>query len=449
MTRMTPNATERGLYARRMRRPLLSLLPMLALCVTLISAIADRAQAGPMLERGLNATLVVETADGDEKFLGSAVLWRDGRLAVTNAHVVKRATRVVLRHRDGRTVVARVIARDEKRDLALIELDEATFGPGLEPALGLPGLGDEVYALGAPLEADQTVTRGIVSVVARQVQAGVPVRYIQHDAAINPGSSGGPLLDGEGRVVGLNARIADGSRLFVGISYAIPAALIDRFIAGDLPEVPDLGVTARPIDARIAAALGLEKGAGVLVDNVNPSSLGARAGLLAGDVVVRVNGRAIVKPGDMAFALDERDGDTVVFEVLRGGEPLMLELELIKHSVDIDDDGTSREIAIIRAYDLARLGLQMGSDGVTVEVISPASPAYLAGLDAGDTILSVNGQPASAELLETLKISRPVLLLVRRPDGRTLHVTVDPWSNGARSQIMGGANVLDPVVVIF
>lgn len=450
MTQIPRTIVGSAIFApRRPRRPLLRLLPMLAFCITLISAVADRAQAANALEAGLRATLVVHTDDGDERFLGSAVLWRDGRLAVTNAHVVKRNATVILRNRDGERVTARVILRDDKRDIAVIELPGAVFGPGLEPAPGMPALGDPVYALGAPLETDQTVTRGIVSAVARQVLAAVPVRYVQHDAAINPGSSGGPLLDDQGRVIGINARIADGSRLFVGIAYAIPAALIDRAIAGDLPEVPDLGLTLRPLDRRSAAALGVTRGAGLLIDNVNPASLGDRAGLRAGDIVIRANGQDLSRAGDLAFALEARQADTVALIVLRGGQETHLSLNLQTQSVQIDDDGASRSIAIIRAYDLARLGLQLGDDGVTVAVISPASPAFLAGMDVGDTILAVNGQPATPELLATLKVSRPVLVLVRRPDGRTLHVSIDPWSNGTRSQIMGGANVLDPVVVIF
>lgn len=440
---------QRFYSVRPARNPLLRLLPIFALCMMLVTAIADRAQAASGLERGLRATLVVYTDDGDEKFLGSAVLWRDGRLAVTNAHVVKRNARVVLQHSDGRTVVAEVIWRDDKRDIAVIELPGAVFGPGLEPVAALPAVGQEIYAVGAPLQAASTVTRGIVSAASRQVVASVPVRYIQHDAAINPGSSGGPLLDDQGRIVGINARIADGSRLFVGISYAIPAALIDRAIAGDLPPVPDMGLTMRPVDRRIAAALGLEPGKGLLIDNVGTSSLGAGAGLQAGDVLVYVGDTPVLTPGDLAFALEARTGDTLSLTVLRNGAPVTLTLNLHIQSVSLGDDGASRSIAIIRAYDLARLGLQLADDGVTVQVISPASPAFLAGLDIGDTILSVNGKPATAELLATLKISRPVLLLVQRPDGRTLHVTVDPWTNGSKMRIVGGANVLDPVVVIF
>lgn len=436
-----------GLFAPLHNRPLLRVVPLVALCVTLVSAWADRAQAAQVLDRGLEATMVVYTDDSDEKFLGSAVLWRDGRLAVTNAHVVKTNTRVILRNRHGDIVIARVILRDDKRDIAVLELPGAVFGAGLEPSDQIT-LGQEIYALGAPLETVSSVTRGIVSATGRQVLASVPVRYIQHDAAINPGSSGGALIDASGRLIGINARMADGSRLFVGISYAIPAWLIDRAIAGQLLPVPALGLSMRPIDRRIAGALGLEQGKGLLVDNVDPSGLADQAGLQAGDVILAAAGRALTEPGQLAFILDERTGP-VPLTVLRAGQQITLTLSFATHSALIDDDGADRSIAIIRAYDLGRLGLQMAEDGVTVDIISPVSPAFLAGLNKGDTILTVNGQPATKELLATLKVSRPILLLVRRPDGRTLHVAVDPWSNGRGTRPIGGGNVLDPEVVIF
>lgn len=439
----------RGLFAPLTQRPLLRLVPLIAACVTLFSAWANTAQAASGLERGLEATVVVYTDDGDENFLGSAVLWRDGRLAVTNAHVVKRNTRVLLRNRRGDIVVARVVAVDVKRDIAVLELPGAVFGPGLEPAVIKATLGQEVYAIGAPLQTVSSVTRGIVSNVERQVLPAVPVRYIQHDAAINPGSSGGALVDENGRLLGINARIADGSRLFVGISYAIPAWLIERAIAGELLPVPELGLTMRAIDRRIAGALGLEAGAGLLIDNVAPASLADRAGVKAGDVLIRVAGVALTKPGDLAFVLDNRGIGDLSLTVLRGGVEIPLRLNFMIQSAMIISDGANRSVAIIRAYDLGRLGLQMAEDGVTVEVISPASPAFMAGMDAGDTILSVNGKPATGELLATLKVTQPILVLVRRPDGRTLHVTVDPWSNGLTKQPAGGANVLDPAVVIF
>ncbi|OZO45709.1 hypothetical protein CGU37_27955, partial [Pseudomonas fluorescens] len=152
-------------------------------------------------------------------------------------------------------------------------------------------------------------------------------------------------------------------------------------IAGELLPVPELGLTMRAIDRRIAGALGLKAGAGLLIDNVAPASLADRAGVKAGDVLIRVAGIALAKPGDLAFVLDNRGIGDLSLTVLRGGVEIPLRLNFMIQSAMIISDGANRSVAIIRAYDLGRLGLQMAEDGVTVEVISPASPTFMAGMD--------------------------------------------------------------------
>ncbi|HMO73612.1 MAG TPA: trypsin-like peptidase domain-containing protein, partial [Paracoccaceae bacterium] len=154
--------------------------------------------------------------------------------------------------------------------------------------------------MGAPLGAEFTVTRGMVSASARQVEAAVPLRLLQHDAAVNPGSSGGPLIDAQGRVVGMNSRIADGSRHYVGISYAIAAGDLARIVQGLVDETlipfPKLGLQLRPVTRQIAAAMGLPA-EGALVDRVDPGGLADRAGLRAGDVIAAAGGQPIATPG--------------------------------------------------------------------------------------------------------------------------------------------------------
>ncbi|SEP75879.1 S1C family serine protease [Thalassovita taeanensis] len=439
-----------ALFAPLSHRPLLRLVPLLAFCITALSVAAQGAGAAPALSTPLEATLVVYSDDGDEKFLGSAFLWRDGTVAVTNAHVVGARRQVILRTGSGAVMVARVVALDKARDVAVIAVPGAVLGAGLSPAQAPPLLGDEVYALGAPLQAGSSVTRGIVSALARQVNPAVPVRLIQHDAAVNPGSSGGPLLNAAGRVLGLNSQIADGSRLFVGIGYAIPVAVVVRVIAGDLAPVPVLGLSTRPVDRRIAQALGIEK-AGLLVEDATPGGLAGQAGLRPGDVILRAGGAGIVASGDLAMAIDAAACRDTPLDLWRAGEKLRLMLRCAaQSSIGFEtEDGTARGVAIIRAYDLPGLGIGLAADGVTITALTPASPAYLAGLDMGDRVLAVNGRAAQAATLATLKITQPVLFLVRRATGRTLHVTVDPWSNGAPLRPLGGANALDPAVVIF
>ncbi len=253
----------------RLVQPLIRLMLALAL-LTALAALSP-ARAGSVLEDAMARVFVVRSDDAGDRFLGSAFLWGAGAVAVTNAHVTQGAETVRLLDQSGHSQTARVIAQDAVRDVAVLSVAPGPTGllPGLQPG-PIPALGDPVWALGAPLGLDFTLTRGMVSARARQVEAAVPLRLLQHDAAVNPGSSGGPLIDAAGRVVGMNSRIADGSRHSIGISFAIAA--------------PDLGLLLRPVSREIALALDIRQG-GILVDRVNPGSIADRAGLVAGDVI--------------------------------------------------------------------------------------------------------------------------------------------------------------------
>jgi serine protease Do len=182
-----------------------------ALLVLVLVALISPASASP-LDQAMDKVFTVRSADAEDRFLGSAFLWADGTVAVTNAHVVGTAEEVRLIDRHGADLTALVIARDPVRDVAVISVPEGTAGLTLAPIP--PELGDEVFALGAPLGIEFTLTEGRISALARQVDIAVPVLMLQHDAAVNPGSSGGPLVDAEGRLLGMNSQIADGSRTF-------------------------------------------------------------------------------------------------------------------------------------------------------------------------------------------------------------------------------------------
>jgi len=306
------------------------------------------------------------------------------------------------------------------------------------------GVGD-----GAPLGLGFSATGGMVFAVARQVEPSVPLRLIQHDAAVNPGSSGGPLVDAEGRLIGMNSRIADGSRLFVGIAYALSAADLDRIVTGlvngTLPPFPELGLRLRPVDRQIASALGIAPG-GVLIDDVRSGSLSAIAGLLPGDVLLSLDGTRIAMPGDMAFAIDAALplGRTEVL-LHRDGIETELSLGLVPPPAPQPDDNTSERT---ESYDLASLGLQVDDSGV-VAVVAESSPARFAGLATGDRVLRVNGIETGGAALQDLHLTAPALLLVQRGNGSTLHIYLDPWARTPGLRPVGGANVLDPAVVVF
>ncbi|MGV6811249.1 MAG: trypsin-like peptidase domain-containing protein [Brevirhabdus sp.] len=421
--------------------------PALMAALVVFCTLAGAAQAS--LNRALDAVFVLRSADPEERFLGSGFLYGDAGVVITNAHVVKAERRVILVRRDGTRVLADVIAVDRLRDIAVLRPAD-DLGPGLMPGDRIQ-VGDEVFAIGAPLEAGHSVTRGIVSADARQVEPNVPLRLIQHDAALNPGSSGGALVDRSGRLVGLNSRIADGSRYFVGISYAVSARdlarLVPMMIEGRIAQPPALGLRVRAVDRRIASALGLEEMTGILVDNVEAGSPADHAGLMPGDVLIALGGAALRAPRDLAFAL-EQAGDMPKLEFRRAGERHVVTMDLADHSQTRLRTVSASPPQRVRSYSLGALGLVIDT-GTRVTAVSVNSPAHFAGLGKGDVIVAVNGVAVGHETLAGLTVDAPVLLLVRRVDGSTAHVLVDPWARHRPLRPAGDANVLDPDVVLF
>lgn len=429
---------------------------VISLCLTLVNGpvrAGSEAVAAPEsgLQAALRGVVSVYSDDREERFLGSAAIWGDGRLVVSNAHVVGRRSRVELRQ-GGIWVVARVVRVDAARDLALLALAEPVFGTGLP--LGRAQLMQEVYAIGAPLEVAGSVSRGIVSARDRQVEAHVPVGMIQHDAAVNPGSSGGALVDPEGRLVGINSQIADGSRLFVGIAYALPVDLVAAFVAGRLRAVVTLGLQGRAVNRAVAEALGLARGRGVLVDDVTAGGLAAAAGLRPGDVILSLDGQELRAVGELAHVLDRRQAEVLRAEVWREGALIEIALDLQVAPPPLrlaraEAGARARGVLRVEAYDLAGLGVALVDGRTEIAALTPASPAYMAGLNAGDRIVAVNGQQIGAMALRQLTLRKPVLLLVQRADGSHVHIPLDPWRNGTPLRPLGGANMLDPDVVNF
>ena len=273
---------------------------------------------------------------------------------------------------------------------------------------------------------------------------------LQHDAAVNPGSSGGPLVDAEGRLLGMNSQIADGSRMFVGIAYAIPTAELDRIVTGlveeTLPPFPTLGLTARPVDRQVAEALGTDA-QGLLIDAVAPGSLAEISGLQPGDIIIQASGTTFIAPGDFAFAIESATADgSATLTIHRAGQEETLTLAL----TEPEPTGLrTRDIApaptTVASYTLTALGVTLDPQG-TVTALTDNSPALLAGLAKGDRILAINGTPRD---LGTYTLTAPALLLLEAPGGATRHIRLDPWHAPEGVRPVGGANVLDPDVVVF
>lgn len=399
------------------------------------------------LSHAMEATLVVAAADRDRRFLGSAVLWQDGRFAVTAAHVVGERRKVRLRNALGFEVIAEVVIIDAARDVAFVRLAEAVMGEGLELRSTALRVGETVYAIGAPFEADQTVTAGIVSSRERQVDPSSPVFMIQHDAAINAGSSGGPLVDRDGRLIGINSELAEQSRFFTGIAYALPAKLLGDVYDGVLNDVPVLGLRLRAVDWMVAEALGLEDARGLLVDYVMPGGAADGAGLKAGDILLAVDGKKILREGDFALWLDARQGERVKLTILRGSARIEMLMDFSVEEIDVIMGKTQTGVVVPAKprTTLRKLGVIL--TGRRVTELSPTSPAYLAGLSVGDEILAIDGVPVGRDGGDWPEIDGPVLLLVRTVTGQTKHVVFDPFTNEQAMRPIGGANVLDPAVI--
>jgi S1-C subfamily serine protease len=267
---------------------------------------------------------------------GSGVIWdEDGRI-VTNEHVVQGAANVMIVLASGERITGRVRAADPLTDLAVIETDR----DGLEPADfgdGLPVIGELAVAIGNPLGFENSVTAGIVSGLHRSIPSGgqtpALVDLLQTDAAISPGNSGGALVDGHGEVMGINVAYIPPTEAAVSIGFAIPAptvrSVVEQLISNGTVQHPFLGIVPRPVLPGVAAQLGLQDTAGVLVFDVTPNSPADQAGLEPGDVITGFDGEDVDEVEDLFAGLrSKRPGDEVTLEVAREGAEQEIDIRL-------------------------------------------------------------------------------------------------------------------------
>ncbi|WP_164549767.1 trypsin-like peptidase domain-containing protein [Altericroceibacterium xinjiangense] len=266
--------------------------------------------------------------------LGSGFIIDASGLVVTNNHVVADASVVSVQLSDGRELSGRVLGRDPKTDVAVVRIE----GGGAFPAVRWGDsdrirVGDSVFAVGSPFGLGNTVTSGIVSARSRELGAGPYDDFLQVDAAINSGNSGGPLFDANGRVVGVNTAIFSPSGGNVGIGFAIPARLAHE-VAMQLAEHGSIargriGVALQDVTLDVAASLGLTEAEGALIAEVERDGPAALSGVRPGDVIRRFDGKAIEDGTDLARAVaDAAVGSTVQMEVLRDGRRLNARLRI-------------------------------------------------------------------------------------------------------------------------
>lgn len=377
---------------------------------------------------------------------GSGFIVDPNGTVITNNHVVKDAKSVTVTLDDGTELAAKVVGRDERTDLAVLKVD------GGGKALPYIQLGDSaavrpgewVVAMGNPFGLGGTVTAGIVSAKGRDIGSGPYDQFLQIDAAINQGNSGGPLFNQQGKVVGVNSAILSPSGGSIGIGFAIPADVV-RTVAAELEKNGHVtrgyaGVETQPISPAMARALKLPAAEGALVAGVEPGGPAAKAGIAAGDVIRSVNGHAIKNPHELAMRVAaEKPGSDVKMDIFHDGESRGVALQLAQLPSDqkVADAGNTGEQQARVGLALAPLSPELRDElnvpknvkGAVVRGVESDSPAQEAGIRPGDVIVGVGAHPvASAE--EAVKAIRgaskdPTLALRIMRGGKSAFVAID------------------------
>ncbi|MBL9036312.1 MAG: DegQ family serine endoprotease [Rhodospirillaceae bacterium] len=374
--------------------------------------------------------------------LGSGVIVEADGLVVTNNHVIDGADEIRVVLNDGREYAAKIVAQEERMDLALLRMD--TKGARL-PTLEFRDsddleIGDLVLAIGNPFGVGQTVTSGIVSGLAR-TNTGINDFgfFIQTDAAINPGNSGGALVTMDGRLVGINTAIFSKSGGSIGIGFAIPANIVRAVVtaegSGGKLVRPWIGVTGEALTSDIAQSLGFEKPGGVVIKQLYPGGSAEAAGLRPGDVLVAINGRDVLDPQGMAFRLATLPvGGTASVTVIRKGERLEVPVQLSPAPRVPEPDETVLDGQHpLRGAKVANLSPALGEElsisgwkGVVVLAVKRGSFARELGLRPGDVIARINGREidAVAGLEAALATPRDEWEVSILRDGKLQSVTV-------------------------
>ncbi len=358
-----------------------------------------RARSNPADPRGPRNRFV--TGQGSGFFITA-----DG-YAVTNNHVVDKADTVEVTADDGKTYTAKVIGTDPRTDLALIKVEGRSDFPFVKLGDKAPRIGDWVLAVGNPFGLGGTVTAGIVSARGRDIGAGPYDDFIQIDAPVNKGNSGGPTFDVDGNVIGVNTAIFSPSGGSVGIAFAIPA---DDGEDGRRPAQGQaarsrrgwIGVQIQPVTAEIADSIGLKASEGALVAEPQANGPAAKAGILAGDVITAVNGTPVKDAKDLARQIGAMaPGASVKLTVWRKGEEKTISFSLGELPKEREARAALPDSSSPSGTDVPRLGLTLapagqvagsGSEGVVVTEVDPNGIASEQGLKTGDVILEVAGK---------------------------------------------------------
>ncbi len=374
---------------------------------------------GPQNPRGERSTPVIGAGSG---FIVSP----DG-VILTNAHVVRDASEVMVKLQDRREYRAKVLGSDPKTDVAVLKIDAKNLPVVPIGKSNDLRVGEWVLAIGSPFGLDSTVTAGVVSAKGRSLPDD-SVPFIQTDVAVNPGNSGGPLFNTRGEVVGINSQIYSQTGGYQGLSFAIPIDVAykikEQLVATGTVKHARLGVTVQEVGQGFADAFKLESPEGALVSNVERGGAADKAGIKSGDVIRKLNGQPIVASGDLPAMLSVASpGDKVTLDVWRDGKIVQLAARL----GDASEKAARAETAVADAGDGAKLGLSLRplqpverrqsgiASGLVIEETGGA--AANAGVQPGDVLLSINGRPVNSveQVREVVgKSSKSVALLIQR-----------------------------------
>jgi len=372
--------------------------------------------------------------------------------AVTNNHVVDGADKVEVTSDDGKVYKAKVIGTDARTDVALIKVEGGSNFPFAKLSDSKPRIGDWVLAVGNPFGLGGTVTAGIVSASGRDIGNGPYDDFIQIDAPVNKGNSGGPAFNTEGEVMGVNTAIYSPSGGSVGIAFSIPASTVKTVIAQlkDKGSVSRgwIGVQIQPVTSDIADSLGLKKAEGALVAEPQANGPAAKAGIESGDVITAVNGETVKDARELARTIGGlAPGAAVKLNVLHKGKDTTVNLTLgqlpnsmeAKADTDNSDKGSAK-----RGTDVPKLGLTLapadsvagaGKDGVVVTEVDPKSAAAERGFKEGDVILEVGGKSVTnagdvREALDAARTDNKNSVLMRVKSGGSSRFVAVPLAKG-------------------
>lgn len=331
------------------------------------------------------------------KGLGSGFFITADGYILTNAHVVDEAEKVIIKTKDKKEYVAKIVGVDARTDVALLKIE------GKFPAVNIGNPenvrpGEWVAAIGSPFGFDNSVTAGIVSAKGRFLPDENYLSFIQSDVAINPGNSGGPLFNLAGEVIGINSQIYSRTGGYMGMSFSIPIdsalKIAEQLKSKGKIARSRLGIQIQPVTYEMADALGLKDSSGAIVGQITSGSPAEKAGLQLGDIIVECDGNKIDTPQSLTrFISDAKPNSTVKLKVIRAGNEVVISSKVVEAETFAEPkkDKKDKDKDEVKPN---KLGLVLKNNSTTIE--SVAGPALLSGLQKGDVVLAIQNQKVSS-----------------------------------------------------